>query len=147
MAVRPAKTEISLGIRPVWSESSLCAQWVAKDLSVLHADSKDSDQTGQMPRQIWVFAGRTLVLLVLSCRSSYCFQRSVTKGRKRYLIVFLHNVAYFYFITSLSFDARGEKRLSICAYRLCRPLATFWHAYWPPNVKFTPIKSYLLSLP
>ena len=31
--VRPAKTQISLGIRPVWSESSLCAQWVAKDPS------------------------------------------------------------------------------------------------------------------
>ena len=30
--VRPAKTQISLGIRPVWSESSLCAQWVAKDM-------------------------------------------------------------------------------------------------------------------
>ena len=29
--VRPAKTQISLGIRPVWSESSLCAQWVAED--------------------------------------------------------------------------------------------------------------------
>ena len=27
--VRPAKTQISLGIRPVWSESSLCARWVA----------------------------------------------------------------------------------------------------------------------
>ena len=27
MTVRPAKTQISLGIRPVWSESSLCAQW------------------------------------------------------------------------------------------------------------------------
>ena len=25
----------------------------------LHADSKDSDQTGQMPRLIGVFAGRT----------------------------------------------------------------------------------------
>ena len=29
--VRPATTQISLGIRPVWPESSLCAQWVAKD--------------------------------------------------------------------------------------------------------------------
>ena len=48
-----------LSIRPVWSESSLCAQWVAKDPSFLHADSEDSDQTGQMPRLIWVFAGRT----------------------------------------------------------------------------------------
>ena len=28
------------------------------------------DQTGWMPRLIWVFAGRTLLLLVLSCRGS-----------------------------------------------------------------------------
>ena len=48
MTVRPAKTQISLDIRPVWSESSLCAQWVAKDPSFLHADSEDSDQTGRM---------------------------------------------------------------------------------------------------
>ena len=53
------KTQISLGIRPVWSESSLCAQWVAKDPIFLHADSEDSDQTGRIPRRIWVFAGRT----------------------------------------------------------------------------------------
>ena len=57
--VRPAKTQFSLGIRPVWSESSLCAQWVANDSMFLHADSEDSDQTGRMPRVIWVFAGRT----------------------------------------------------------------------------------------
>ena len=41
--VHPAKTQISLGICPVWSESSLCAQWVhvAKDPSFRHADSED----------------------------------------------------------------------------------------------------------
>ena len=43
----------------VWSESSLCTQWVADDPRFLHVDSEDSDQTGQMPRLIWVFAGRT----------------------------------------------------------------------------------------
>ena len=59
MTVRPDKTQISRGIRAVWSESSLCAQWVAKEPSFLHADSEDSDQTGRMPRLIWVFAGRT----------------------------------------------------------------------------------------
>ena len=32
--------------------SSVCAHWVAKDPSFLHADSEDSDQTGQMPRLI-----------------------------------------------------------------------------------------------
>ena len=59
VTVRPAKTQISLGIRPVWSESSLCAQWVAKDPSFLHANREDSDQTGQMPRLIRVFTGHT----------------------------------------------------------------------------------------
>ena len=44
---------------PVWSKSLLCAQWKAKDPRFLHVDSKDSDQTGRMPRLIWVFAGRT----------------------------------------------------------------------------------------
>ena len=68
--VCPAKTAISLGIRLVWSESSLCAQWVAKDPKFLHADSEDSDQTGRMPRLIQVFAGHTLILLVLSCCGS-----------------------------------------------------------------------------
>ena len=70
MSVRPAKTQISLGIRPVWSQSSLCAQWEAKDPSFLHADSEDSDQTGRMPRLIWVFAGRTVTWFVLSWRGS-----------------------------------------------------------------------------
>ena len=59
MTLRPAKTQISLGVHPVWSESSLCAQWVAKEPCFRHADSEDSDQTGWMPRLIWVFAGRT----------------------------------------------------------------------------------------
>ena len=71
MSVRPPKTQISLGIRPVWSESSLCALWVANDPSFLLADSEDCDQIWRMPRLIWVFAGRTLILLGLSCRGSY----------------------------------------------------------------------------
>ena len=56
--VRPAKTQISLGIAQS-DESSQCAQWVAEDPIFLHMDSEDSDQTGQMPRLIRVFAGRT----------------------------------------------------------------------------------------
>ena len=59
LTVRPAKTQISLGIPPVWSKSSLCTQWIPKDPSFLHADSEDSDQTGRMSRLIWVFAVRT----------------------------------------------------------------------------------------
>ena len=68
--VCPAKTQISLGIRPVWSESSLSAWAKLGPLATHWAHSEDSDQTGRMPRLIWVFAGRTVTLLVLSCRGS-----------------------------------------------------------------------------
>ena len=56
VSVHPAKTQISLGNCPVCLESLLCTHWVAKDPKFLHADSKDSDQTGRMPRLIfrWV---------------------------------------------------------------------------------------------
>ena len=43
----------------VWSEPSLCAQWVGKDPNFLHVDIEDSEQTGWMPRMIRVFAGHT----------------------------------------------------------------------------------------
>ena len=42
-------------------QSSLC----------LPADSEDSDQTGRMPRLIWVFAGRTAISLILSWGGSF----------------------------------------------------------------------------
>ena len=65
MSMRPAKTQISVGIRPVSSESSLSAWRKLGSLATHWAHSEDSDQ----PRLIWVFAGRTLILL--SCRGSY----------------------------------------------------------------------------
>ena len=53
--MRPAKTQISLGIP---SESSLSAWRKLGSLATHWAHSEDSDQTGRMPRLIWVFAGR-----------------------------------------------------------------------------------------
>ena len=73
VSVRPAKTQISLGICPVWSESLLSAWRNLGPLATHWAHSEDSDQTGWIPRLIWVFAGRTLILLVLSCRGSFLF--------------------------------------------------------------------------
>ena len=58
MACAPSEDR-KMGIRPVWSKSSLCAQWVTKDLNFLHVDSEDADQTGRMLRLIWVFADHT----------------------------------------------------------------------------------------
>ena len=63
----------SLGIHPVWSESSLSAWKKLGSLATHWAHSEDSDQTGQMPRLIWVFAGRTLILLVLSWGGSFSY--------------------------------------------------------------------------
>ena len=60
---------LALGIHPVWSESSLSA-W--------REYSEESDQTGRMPRLIWVFAGRTAILLVLSCRGSNMWHTAST---------------------------------------------------------------------
>ena len=57
--VRPAKTQISLSIRPVWSESSLSAWRKLGFLATHWAQSEDSDQTGRMPKLFWVIAGRT----------------------------------------------------------------------------------------
>ena len=69
VSVRPAKTQISLGIRPVWSESLLSA-W--RNLGSLPNErTVKTDQTGRMSRLIWVFSGRILIVLVLSCLCSY----------------------------------------------------------------------------
>ena len=63
------RLRINLDIHPVWSESSLSAWRNLGSLATHWAHSEDSDQTGRMPRLIWVFAGHTVILLVLSCCS------------------------------------------------------------------------------
>ena len=57
--MRTAKTQISLSIRPAWSASSLSAWRKLGSLATHWVHSEDSDQTGRMPRLIWVFAERT----------------------------------------------------------------------------------------
>ena len=47
--VHPAKTQISLGIRPVWSECSLRAQWVAKDQAFFMRTAKTLIRLGGCP--------------------------------------------------------------------------------------------------
>ena len=77
--VRTAKTQISLGIRPVWSESSLCAQWVAKDPSFLHADSEDwSDWADAQVDPSLRWAHNHIVGFVLSWLKSCQYMTSQT---------------------------------------------------------------------
>ena len=63
-------------LRSAWAS----AQWVAKDPRFIHADREDSDQTGRMPRLIWVFTGRTVILLVLSWGGSFTSDPSKSMG-------------------------------------------------------------------
>ena len=70
--VHPVKTQISLGIRPVWSESSLCAQWVAEDPRFLHVDSADWSDLSLR----WAH----VILLVLSWGGSYVFNFWMSKS-------------------------------------------------------------------
>ena len=60
----------------VCTQQRLRSDWAWRKLGSLAthwAHSEDSDQTGQIPRLIWVFAGRTLTLLVLSRGGSFCW--------------------------------------------------------------------------
>ena len=91
VVVRPAKTLIRLGICPVWLESSLSAWRKLGSLATHWAHSEDSDQTGRMPRLIWVFAGRTLTSLVLSRGGSIYF-------------MFQGNTAIHYAVSNCNFE-------------------------------------------
>ena len=79
MSVRPAKIQISLGIRPVGSESSLSAWRNLGSWATHWAHSEDSDQTGRMPRLIWDFAGTHSFCW---CRGSYFLHFSLSLERK-----------------------------------------------------------------
>ena len=89
--VRTAKTQIN--IFPVWSESSLCNWWIAKDLSFLHTDSKDTDQTGRMPRLIRVFAGRTVHFVGFVTLRLILFAVTSLDMLRHIVISQMHNIA------------------------------------------------------
>ena len=76
--MHPVKTQISLGYRPVWSESSLSAWRKLGSLATHWVYSEDSDQSGRMPRLIRIFTGCTghfvgFVMLWLIWSNVNCF--------------------------------------------------------------------------
>ena len=67
MACAPSEDSDQPGLPPsLIRVFAVCSMGNSKDPSFLHADSRDPDETGRMPRLIWVFPGRTVILLVLS---------------------------------------------------------------------------------
>ena len=74
--VRPEKTRISLGIRPVWSESLLSAWRKLGPLAIHWVCSEDWSDCADAPAYLSL-AGRTATLLVLSRGGPlilFCFQ-------------------------------------------------------------------------
>ena len=69
--VHPAKIQISLGIRRIWSESSRCAHWITKDQRFLHTDSEYS-------------LGAHGTMLVLSCGAQYDINFSTCHSCQQY---------------------------------------------------------------
>ena len=67
--VHPTKTQISLGIRPVWSESSLSASW-RNHVSL--AVAKTLIRLGRCPGWSESSLGAQVILLVLSCGGANC---------------------------------------------------------------------------
>ena len=83
--VRPAKTQISLAICPVWSESLLSASRKLGSLATHWAHSKDSDQTGRMPF-CWFCHDATHFCLVCSRKA---FKWKLHSWVHSHLVVFL----------------------------------------------------------
>ena len=53
------QNQLSVKVCPAKTEPSLCTQRIANDPRYFHMDSEGFDQTGLMPRLIWVFTRRT----------------------------------------------------------------------------------------
>ena len=85
MTMHTAKTQISLGSRPVWSESSLSVWRKLWSLATHWAHSEDSDQTGRRPRLIWVFSGRTCHLVGFVMSWFICEKDTYRIGKQRRL--------------------------------------------------------------
>ena len=82
--VRPVKTQISLSIRPVWSESSPSAWIYLGSLAIHSAHSEDPDQTGHWadpPSLIWVFAGCSEHFVCFVMLRHIYISRSLSFGR------------------------------------------------------------------
>ena len=128
---KPVKWLCTQRICPVWSESLLSAWSKLGSLTTHWAHSEDSDQTWWMPRMIWVFTGRTLILLVLSWGGSYYFSctslkwnvwllimiklcnRSRSVNSLRYVSIYLNDSIKRYYHLNRSVQSTFTRRLQV----------------------------------
>ena len=84
--MRTTKAQIILRIRPVWSESSLCAHWVAKDPSFLDANTENSDQTRRSLRWAHSHIVGFVVLRLKSPFLQFCWKWNQCSYRHVYTV-------------------------------------------------------------
>ena len=126
--VHPVETQISLGIRPVWSESSLSA-WRNIGSSATHwAPCQDSDQTGQMPRLFWVFAERNNLFVGFVMRWHKCFWMfTILTGS----VSFFHSFTFFF---SIKLDSSNFLNFldfpRMIKYIIVQSSSIIWAAAW-----------------
>ena len=118
-------------LRSAWAKSTLSAWRKLGSLATHWAHSEDSHQTGQMSRLIWVFAGHTVILLVLSWGSSYRhFSSDVCNSGTEDIMKFLcsgkfylnlYHLYRFFFLHTLS--------LTI-TFKLIRIFKWLWGSNW-----------------
>ena len=75
--MRPAKVQISLRIRAVWSNCLLGKIRIGKDAKFLNGYNEDSDQTTQMHWLIWFFIGgkcKKVCFFTLWLNCFYCLR-------------------------------------------------------------------------
>ena len=87
-SVRPAKTQISLGIRPVWSKSALSAWSKIGSLVPVERTAKILIRLGGYPGWSESSLGTKVILLVLSWGSSKCFFLESTYAAHIHFITF-----------------------------------------------------------
>ena len=118
---RQTKTQISLGIRPVWSESSLSAWRKFWSLTIHWAHSEESDQTGFIPvtallgshfrnvLRFAIFLKSKEIKINLFFKSVYCFikesQWSNLRGHTKYssqVRNYLYNYIFLFWVNKLT---------------------------------------------
>ena len=93
MTCAPSKTPISLGTRPVLSESSMCALMVAKVPTVLHRDCEDWLYCADGQADRWAIISFCWFWFGRAAAATYCD---------------IHVIMYLCFVSSWAFELFGS---------------------------------------